>query len=120
MQFCPGCGEKLPITAENASQPTPQYAPPQYQPQSMPPNQYNNAAASYGIKPRKDKIVAGILGIVLGGIGVHKFYLGEIGVGLLYLIFCWTGIPAVIGLIEGIIYLTTPDEVFQQKYVKAV
>ena len=62
------------------------------------------------------KVAAGVLAILLGGIGAHKFYLGRPGMGVLYLVFCWTLIPAVIGLIEGIIYLTTSDEEFIQEY----
>lgn len=64
----------------------------------------------------KNKVVAGILAILLGDLGIHKFYLGKIGWGLIYLLFCWTGIPAIVGLIEGIIYLCTDDETFQVKY----
>lgn len=64
----------------------------------------------------KSKIAAGILGILLGGIGVHKFYLGKIGMGILYIVFCWTGIPSIIGLVEGIIYLTTSDEKWAQRF----
>ncbi|MDE6275148.1 MAG: TM2 domain-containing protein [Clostridia bacterium] len=66
----------------------------------------------------KSKVVAGILAILLGGIGVHKFYLGKIGMGILYLVFCWTGIPSIIGLIEGIMYLVADDDTFQAKYCK--
>lgn len=65
----------------------------------------------------KDRVTAGILGILLGGIGAHKFYLGETGLGILYLCFFWTAIPALVGLIEGIIYLSKTDEEFQAKYV---
>jgi TM2 domain-containing membrane protein YozV len=39
--------------------------------------------------------------------------------GILYLVFCWTGIPSIIGLIEGIIYLTKTDDEFQTKYANA-
>lgn len=63
----------------------------------------------------KSRIAAGVLAILLGGIGVHKFYMGKIGMGILYLLFCWTGIPALIGLIEGIIYLTESDEKFASR-----
>lgn len=63
-----------------------------------------------------NKIVAVILAILLGGLGAHKFYLGQVGLGLLYLFFCWTGIPSIIGLIEGIVYLTLSDEQFAAKY----
>lgn len=64
----------------------------------------------------KSKVAAGVLAILLGGIGAHKFYLGRIGQGLLYLVFFWTFIPALIGLIEGIIYLTMSDDSFNARY----
>lgn len=64
----------------------------------------------------KNKIAAGVLGILLGSIGVHKFYLGKIWQGILYVIFFWTGIPGIIGLIEGIIYLTMSDEEWARRY----
>lgn len=63
----------------------------------------------------KNKMVAGILGILVGSLGIHKFYLGKIGLGVIYLLFCWTGIPGLIGFIEGIIYLVQSDEEFQIK-----
>ena len=63
----------------------------------------------------KSKLAAGLLGIFLGDFGAHKFYLGKPGMGILYLLFFWTGIPAVIGLIEGILYLLQSDKDFQQK-----
>jgi TM2 domain-containing membrane protein YozV len=65
----------------------------------------------------KDKMAAGLLGIFLGGFGIHKFYLGKSVQGVIYLLFFWTFIPAIVGFIEGIIYLTKSDEEFQRKYV---
>jgi TM2 domain-containing membrane protein YozV len=64
----------------------------------------------------KSKISAGLLALLLGGIGAHKFYLGRPVQGILYLLFCWTFIPAIIALIEGIIYLCMSDESFAAKY----
>jgi TM2 domain-containing membrane protein YozV len=64
----------------------------------------------------KSKVIAGILAILLGGIGVHKFYMGKIGKGILYLVFCWTMIPSLIGLIEGIMYLVQDEEKFHARY----
>ena len=78
----------------------------------------------------KDKTAAGLLAIFLGGLGIHKFYLGYTGPGLVFLLtntIGWTVswillftphiILGVIAIIEGIIYLTKSDEEFQQTYV---
>lgn len=66
----------------------------------------------------KNKTLAGLLGIFLGDFGIHKFYLGKPGMGLLYLLFCWTAIPAIIGFIEGVMYLLSSEEEFQAKHGK--
>jgi len=65
--------------------------------------------------PVRNRVTAGVLAVVLGGLGIHKFYLGKIGQGILMLLFAWTGIPGIIGLIQGIIYLTEGDEEFCMK-----
>ena len=67
-------------------------------------------------KTPKSKLTAGLLGIFLGGFGAHKFYLGNTGLGFLYLIFCWTYIPSIVGFIEGIVYLCMSEEEFSNKY----
>lgn len=64
----------------------------------------------------KSKTTAAILALFLGGLGIHKFYLNQGVQGLLYLLFSWTFIPAVIAFFEGIVYLTMDDRAFQQKY----
>jgi len=64
----------------------------------------------------KNKMAAGLFAILLGSFGIHKFYLGEVGMGIIYLLFSWSVIPAVAGLVEGIIYLTMSDEEFDRKY----
>ena len=64
----------------------------------------------------KNRIVAIILALFLGGLGIHKFYLGKVGQGILYLLFCWTGIPTIIAFVEAIIYATMSDAEFAQKY----
>ena len=72
----------------------------------------------------KDKLVAGLLGIFLGSLGIHKFYLGYNKQGLIMLLVtlltCGMGamIVSVIGLIEGILYLTKTDEEFSRIYVE--
>lgn len=65
---------------------------------------------------RKSKLASALLAIFLGDFGAHKFYLGRPGMGILYLLFFWTGIPAVIGIIEGILYLLQSEETFQEKH----
>ena len=62
------------------------------------------------------KIVAGILALVVGGFGIHHFYLGKTLRGVIYLLLCWTFIPAIVAFIEGIIFLTMSDESFEAKY----
>lgn len=64
----------------------------------------------------KSKVVAGILALFLGGLGVHRFYLGNIGLGILYLLFCWTGIPAMVAFIEGLVFLCGDEQKFDAKY----
>jgi TM2 domain-containing membrane protein YozV/RNA polymerase subunit RPABC4/transcription elongation factor Spt4 len=63
----------------------------------------------------KSKVSAALLAFFLGGIGAHRFYLGSVGMGILYLVFFWTGIPAIVALIEGIYYLSMSDEKFNLK-----
>lgn len=57
-------------------------------------------------RKKVNKIAYGLLGIFLGGVGIHKFYAGRIGLGITYLLLFWTVVPFVIGFIEGIIGLT--------------
>jgi len=81
------------------------------------------------ISGNKNKITAGLLGLFLGGLGIHKFYLGENGIGIIYLLIntvgwfitIWlAGIPniiiGIIVLIESIVLLTMSDEEFDSRY----
>ena len=90
--FCSTCGKRININAE--------------------------ICPGCGVRQRKgaDKTTLAVLTFFLGGIGGHKFYLGKYGQGILYLLFCWTGIPGLAALIEFIIYLCTPAEDIARKY----
>jgi TM2 domain-containing membrane protein YozV len=69
------------------------------------------------------KVIGGILAIILGGLGIHKFILGYQKEGLIMLLFsvlsCGTLYPImhVIGIVEGIMYLTKSDEEFVRTYL---
>ncbi|WP_392552247.1 TM2 domain-containing protein [Orbus wheelerorum] len=78
-------------------------------------------------KSNKSKVVAGLLALFFGGLGVHKFYLGQIGLGVLYLVctilgLFLLGIPtliiAIVSFIEAIVYFCSSDENFDKKYNK--
>lgn len=71
---------------------------------------------SHGKSGDTDQVAAGILAILLGGLGVHKFYQGNMKNGVLYLCFFWTAIPAILGLIEGILMLVADEQEYQEKY----
>jgi TM2 domain-containing membrane protein YozV len=64
----------------------------------------------------RSRTTAAIFALFLGGLGAHHFYLGHGGLGILYLLFCWTLVPSFVGLIEGIVYLSMSDVSFNAKY----
>jgi TM2 domain-containing membrane protein YozV len=109
---CSNCGMMLPVSGP--MQPGPNYG------------QAKPAGAD-------KKILAGVMGIVLGGLGIHKFVLGYTQEGVIMLsvyvvsivvamITCGIGVPLmfitpVIGIVEGIMYLTKSDEEFVDTYI---
>lgn len=111
---CPHCGS---IVGPEPAQDQYQYQQPQYQ-QSQPQYQQQPVYQNYGYQPlpAKSKIAAGLLHLLIGGIGVGNFYMGKIGLGIVDVLFCWTGIPAIVNFIRGIIILCSSDESFCQKY----
>lgn len=64
----------------------------------------------------RNRTVAALLAFFVGGFGFHRFYLGRAVSGVLYLIFCWTFIPAILAFIETIRLLLMSDVTFAQKY----
>ena len=71
----------------------------------------------------KKKIVAAAFAGILGGVGLHRFYLGQVGLGILYLllsVFSWGSIPAALGIIDAILFLTMDDHEFDSKYNKHI
>lgn len=94
MVFCKGCGKQLHETAISCP----------------------NCGAPQKVVGHKSRITAAVLAFFLGGLGGHKFYLGRVAAGVLYILFCWTFIPAFIAFIEFIVYLCMSDESFAAKY----
>jgi len=68
------------------------------------------------IQGSKSKILAAVLAVFLGNFGIHKFYLGQIGQGILYVVFSWTFIPALLELVDAARYLLMSKEKFHRVY----
>ena len=81
----------------------------------QPPNAPQVQSFQAPITSSKSKTTAGLLALFLGGLGIHKFYLGEKG-GIWYLLFFWTSIPAILALIDAIRLFTMSDQDFAAKY----
>ncbi len=69
-------------------------------------------------KQENKKVLAGLMGILFGSLGIHKFVLGYTQEGIIQIVISIVtcGIGSIIGFIEGIIYLTKSDEEFYQTY----
>jgi hypothetical protein len=64
----------------------------------------------------RSRVVAGVFAVLTGSLGLHKFYLGQPVWGIVYLLLCWTFIPTLLGLAEGLYFLTTTDEKFASRH----
>jgi len=67
---------------------------------------------------KKSPTTAVLLALFLGGLGAHKFYLGQTGLGVLYLVFCWTYIPAILGLVEAFVIAGQVGKYNQRKIME--
>ncbi len=90
---CPRCGDPIAPLPAVASPPAPPPA-----------------------RPHHRRGVAAALALFLGGLGVHKFYLHRPGLGILYLLFSWTLIPSIVGVVEAVMYAFSSDEDFERRY----
>ncbi len=78
------------------------------------PRKKKRKSRTSGIESKR--VMAGVLALLLGGFGVHKFYLGYTTAGIIYLLICCTGVTSMLALVDGIIYLTKSDEEFIETY----
>lgn len=89
----------------------------------MPPNPPQPPYGGYSGQPPPEvnskKILAGVMGILFGSLGVHRFVLNDVTGGLLRILITviTCGLGSILGLIEGIIYLTKSDAEFYQTYM---
>jgi TM2 domain-containing membrane protein YozV len=81
-------------------------------------NDKGNTQSTNNTNQESKRIVAGVLAIVIGSLGIHKFILGYTKEGIIQIVisFISCGFLGLIGLIEGIIYLTKTDEEFIEIY----
>jgi TM2 domain-containing membrane protein YozV len=97
MVFCRGCGKEIHETAISCPHCGRQQA----------------AAVAGNIKSQS---VATVLAAFVGGFGIHRFYLRSPISGIFYILFCWTGIPGLIAVIETFVYAFMSQQSWARKY----
>lgn len=117
--FCTKCGAQNEDFAQNCSQcgaALPQIG--GYQP-IQPPPAYGGIT-DWKAQGAEKKLAAGLCGILVGGFGIHKFILGYTTEGIIQIVITLLtcGVGHIIGLVEGIIYLTKTDEDFVRTYIQ--
>lgn len=118
--FCTKCGAQNVDAAQTCAQcqaPLPVIG--GYQPTPPPMPMYGESPQD--LKAGADKkMVAGLCGILVGGLGIHKFILGYTNEGIIQIVISvlTCGLGGIVGLIEGIIYLTKSDEEFVRTYIQ--
>jgi len=97
MVFCRACGKELHRTAAACP----------------------HCGATRRTRGYKNKTVAALLAFFVGGLGVHRFYLGQWW-GIFYLLFCWTLIPGFVAFIEFIVFLVCDQQGWDEKYNEGI
>jgi TM2 domain-containing membrane protein YozV len=85
--------------------------------ENKPAENWNNQT-SQPTRVENKKVAAGIFALLLGSLGIHKFYLGYTNEGIIQLVLSVVtcGLAGIVPFVEGIIYLTKSDEEFYQIY----
>lgn len=125
VNFCPGCGKEIKSSYEHCpycGTSLSGAAGQTVQAQNIEDETYTKQSVSTKASS-KSAVAAGVLAILLGSLGIHKFYLGYSTAGvtmlLVTLLTCGVGgvVMSIIGIVEGIIYLTKPEDCFYETYV---
>jgi len=123
--YCTQCGsanDDYAQTCAHCQAPLPQIG--GYQPIQPPPAYGSGTIQDWQARGANKKIAAGICGLLLGPFGVHKFVLGYNTEGVIMLLVSILScgmlaiVMQIIGIVEGIMYLTKPDEEFVRTYVE--
>ena len=107
---CPSCRSEFIIPGDEVETPQP--------PSSSRPRVNSLVTERIPAKLESKRIVAGVLAIFLGSLGVHKFVLGYTRAGLIQIVLtvCTFGLMKFVAIVEGIIYLTKTDAEFVKTY----
>ena len=71
----------------------------------------------FSVPQGPDRVTASVLAILLGGLGVHHFDVGETALGVPDILFCWTGIPSLVAFINGVVWLCESNEEFYYSWM---
>lgn len=121
-RFCPNCGQARGEENNAYNNNVNYYGAPNIN-QDLSGTQINSAEDVERMnvpKSAKSKTTAGVLALLLGAWGIHKFYLGYYGTGVIMILICFLtcGMSYILAIIEGIIYLSMSNQDFYLTYVQ--
>ena len=113
--YCPNCGSNNPRNFDVDTQPKEEKAKePEVEIKTAQENEKER-------QPRRSRVAMALLAFFFGTFGVQQFYIGRIARGIFSILFCWTGVPTVAGIIEAMIIFFEDKSEFEFRYkVKAI
>ena len=120
MAFCTGCGQQIEDKAQFCTHCGARQQPSGAVPEQASPPEPMTTKQARTPDHYKSQTLAAILCALLGGLGAHRFYLGSIGLGVVYVLFCCTGIPALVAWVETFVIAFSSQESWARKYNQGV